>query len=86
MKRCKCKQDERIEQIFVTAIKAKGTQIVSTLCRLIRKLHDLFCVLQLHQRFKSIHLAVADMGGGELVEEFLGTSYLASLYLAQVEG
>ena len=32
MKRCKCKQDERIEQIFVTAIKAKGTQIVSTLC------------------------------------------------------
>lgn len=26
------------------------------------------------------------MGGGDLVEEFLGTGYLASLYLAQVKG
>ena len=47
---------------------------------------SLFCIHQLHQCLEAIHLAVADMGGRELVEEFLCTGYLASLYLAQVEG
>ena len=49
---------------------AKGTHNLSTLYRLIRKLHDLFCVHQLHQSFKTIDLAVADLGGGEHHNDF----------------